>query len=265
MCKCVLDDQPLGRGLGRFVFEYLADAHERNVFSDAHTALTALADFDSDLAQRWAQLLSEPQPGLTIQMFDPQAEAEEREMPADGEAMARSVLAGCRHKLLGCRLESLRALRKGFTEHIDLRLQLAALTSAELLHMMRGKTEVSSADLLCCFLWPDLISSVAVEEAAGFSAIGSEVPRYLRELIPSLSGDQRLHLLEWCTALTALPCGGLKDQINLKLFLGADEEDLPNVHTCTHELHLPAYRNREQLRTKLLQAVEHRHDGFLIQ
>ncbi len=51
----------------------------------------------------------------------------------------------------------------------------------------------------------------------------------------------------------------------LRLYAEAGENDLPNVHTCTHEVHLPAYRSREQLREKLLKAVEHRHDGFHIE
>ena len=38
-----------------------------------------------------------------------------------------------------------------------------------------------------------------------------------------------------------------------------------NVHTCTHEIHLPAYASLEVLRAKLLLAVAHRHDGFQIE
>jgi hypothetical protein len=34
MSKAVVDGHPLGRGLGRFLFEYLADTHERRVFCD---------------------------------------------------------------------------------------------------------------------------------------------------------------------------------------------------------------------------------------
>ena len=45
----------------------------------------------------------------------------------------------------------------------------------------------------------------------------------------------------------------------------ADAGDLPLVHTCSHEVRLPAYPSREVLRAKLMQAVEHRHDGFNIE
>ena len=165
----------------------------------------------------------------------------------------------------------MRALVRGFTETVDLQTQLGALSSVELLRMLRGNTELSSQELLDCFTWPDLGSSVSAEAQAGFAAIGSACPRYLREIILDESPETglgslgRMRLLEWSTALTALPCGGLKDPITLKLYEGADEHDLPNVHTCTHEVHLPPYATREQLRAKLLLAVEHRHDGFQIE
>ena len=209
--------------------------------------------------------------GLTLDLFDP--EAEDDELDATTEAFGRAIIAGCRNRLLTCRAASLEALRKGFADHaltsIDLTVQLGALSSAELLLMLRGKTEVSSADLLECFEWPSTGSVAAVQ--AGFEEVGSEVPRYLREMIEDESPETglnaltRLHLLEWATALTALPCGGLKDPIKLKLWAEADDGDLPNVHTCTHEVHLPAYSSRELLQAKLLQAVEHRHDGFMIE
>ena len=168
---------------------------------------------------------------------------------------------------------SLEALRKGFAEHaltgIDLTVQLGALSSPELLLMLRGKTEISSIDLLGCFEWPSPDSIAAAQ--AGFEAVGSEAPHYLREIIldespdGALTAEQRLNLLEWATALTALPCGGLKEPIKLELYEGATDLDLPQVHTCTHEVHLPAYSCREKLRAKLLMAVEHRHDGFQIE
>jgi len=270
LCKCVLEEMPIGRGLGQFVFDFLADAHERRVFSDVRLALSALADFDPDLAQRWAQLLVEPAPFLTLDYFDPNADGEE--LDATTADMERAVLAGCRSKLLTCREASLRALRAGFIETVDLQVQLGALTAAELLRMMRGNTELSRDELLKCFQWPDLPgATVGMQEHAGFAQVGSDCPRFLREVIlddsteNGLSNAERLHLLEWCTALTALPCNGLKEPILLKHYPERGANDLPNVHTCTQEVHLPPYESREQLRSKLLKAVEHRHDGFQIE
>ena len=45
--------------------------------------------------------------------------------------------------------------------------------------------------------------------------------------------------------MAALPCGGLKQPIELRLWIDRGDEDLPNVHTCTHEIHLPAYSSAE--------------------
>lgn len=264
MCKCVLDDQPLGRGLGRFLYEYLANTQER-VFRDASSALSALADYDPDLAACWARLLSKPVAGLTLDLFDDGAPIDV-EIAPNQEAFGSAVLAGCRRRLLTCREPSLRALRSGFVEYVDLQIQLAALSSAELLRMLRGITELTMTDLLGCFQIP---STLTASMEAGFA--DCTVPTFLRELIMDedesigLSSVERLHLLEWCTALTALPCGGLKDPIVVRLFEGADDHDLPVVHTCTHELHLPAYTSRQTLQAKLMQAVEHRNDGFHIE
>ena len=260
MCKCIMDDQPLGRGLGRFLFEFISDAHERRVFKTPERALAALADFDPDLTQRWGQLLKEPQPGLPLHLFDPEAVGGDTELPASHEAMASAVIAGCRHKLLGCRERSLRALRDGFIEHVDLRIQLGALSSTELLLMVRGYVELSAMDLLNCFNWPKHASPPLMEQALFLQQIILDESPEL-----ALSSEQRLHVLEWATALTALPCNGLAVPISLKLLEGASVDMLPAVHTCTHEVHVPAYHSREQLRDKLLKAVEHRHDGFQIQ
>ena len=272
MCKCLLDDQPIGAGLGRFVFEYIADTHETRVFQNPLAALGALADFDPTLAQQWAKLLSEPIEMLTLDMFDEDAICRDDEyLPATEEAVGSAIIAGCRSRLLTKRERSLQALRAGFTEHgdTDLRIHLGIFSSDELVRMLRGNTELSAADLSGCFEWPDQAASAA--EAAGFETVGSEVPRFLREIIEdeqpetALSSEVRLHILEWATALTALPCGGLKDPILLRLYDQAGDNDLPNVHTCTHEVHLPAYSSRMQLKEKLLRAVEHRHDGFHIE
>lgn len=134
---------------------------------------------------------------------------------------------------------------------------------------MRGHVSVSPLDLLGCFDFPD---DGDPTDECGFLAAGSMAPAYLRELIlepdeaAGFTADERGQLLTWCTALAALPCGGLKKKISLRHFPGRSDDDLPNVHTCTPELHLPAYTSRARLRQKLRTAfIEHGADGFLIQ
>ena len=100
-------------------------------------------------------------------MFDETA-GDDTELPATAEALGGAIVAGCRHRLLGCREASLKAMRDGFTEHVDLRIQLGAFSSAEMRLLLRGNTRLSAADLLGCFRMPDssLSAQAAAEEAA---------------------------------------------------------------------------------------------------
>ena len=122
----------------------------------SHCARGALADFDppSWRSQRWANLLVEPQEGLTLEIFDETVD-DDNELPATAEAFGTAIVAGCRHRLLSCREASPRAMRDGFTEHADLRIQLDALSSADMQLLLCGNTRMSAADLLGCFRMPD--------------------------------------------------------------------------------------------------------------
>ena len=124
---------------------------------------------------------------------------------------------------------------------------------------------LSAAELLDCFVLPSTSEAEAL--AAGFSVVESSVPNYFEALLRDdscLDEARRLQLLTWCTALTALPVGGLREnKIRLRLY-GPDEDDvtLPETHTCTRELHLPNYSSADTLGKKLLLALDHAADGF---
>ena len=145
----------------------------------------------------------------------------------------------------------------------DLQVQLAAFESSELVLMLQGKRSLSTLDLCGCFCLP---SSWSAEEAdeAGFGE--SAVPAYFEALLMDeemFDDGRRLQIFQWCTALGALPFGGLRDnKIKLRLYEGSDDATLPETHTCTHELHLPSYSSPEQLRDRLLLALSHIDDGF---
>ena len=59
LLKSVLDNHPTGAGLGRFLFEFLSDSHDRRVFVAARPreAVAALADYDAPLAASWLRVL----------------------------------------------------------------------------------------------------------------------------------------------------------------------------------------------------------------
>ena len=119
-------------------------------------------------------------------------------------------------------------------------MQLAALGSAEeLALLLQGKQTLSTSELLECFVLP----SASEEETsqAGFAAAGSKVPEHFASLLQDetvFDEPRRVALLRWCTALHALPIGGLKDdRVRIKLY-GAEPDDstLPETHTCTREV-----------------------------
>ena len=135
LLKSIIDDHPTG-GFSRFVFEFLADSHERRVFlpSQPLEALRALEDFNPELAKQWRRCVlemgDEELSHLTLEQFEPSL--------GDGVVtranVAEVVVAGCRRKLLLERQEELEALRRGFTfdsrgSHLprgmDLEMQLA--------------------------------------------------------------------------------------------------------------------------------------------
>ena len=264
LLKAIVDDHPIGAGLAPFVLEWLVDAHERRVFCSVEAALAQLRRFDARLAQSW-ELLLQAEPVvlavLTLTDFAPHYVGADSDAPLSAATVGAAVLAGCRARLLDCRAASLAVLRDGFSGGLDLQLQLAPFLPNELIYMSQGKASLSTAELLGCFDWP-----FAASAAAGFgeAELRCDTPAHLRAVL----GDEerfpealRVQLFEWCTARSALPAAGLKEKIRLRHY-DVGTANLPEVHTCTSELHLPPYASAEQLRGRLLLALEHRGDGF---
>ena len=271
LLKCVLDDQPIAGGLSRVVLDFLVFGHEAPSLTEVAPALDALADCDGDLADAWRVLVDDPsglsELGITFDAFDggaAPARADERVTPANvGEA----VLHGCRARLLGARRTAFEALRRGFLGVEDLQVQLAAVGLEGLRGALQGRRSLSAEELLDCFELPR--ASEPEAHAAGFAAVGSPVDGYFEAVIRGEGGlgefgeAERLALLQWCTALGALPAGGLEDKIRLRLYgPEPDDETLPETHTCTRELHLPNYSCPSVLREKLLLALSHGATGF---
>ena len=264
LLKAIVDDHPIGAGLAPFVLEWLVDAHERRVFCSVEAALAQLRRFDARLAQSW-ELLLQAEPAvlavLTLGDFAPHHVGAGSDAPLSAATVGAAVLAGCRARLLDCRAASLAALRDGFSGDLDLQLQLAPFRPNELVYMSQGKASLSTAELLRCFDWP-----FAASAAAGFGEgeHRCDTPAHLRAVLGDEQGFPealRVQLFEWCTARSALPAAGLKEKIRLRHY-DVGTANLPEVHTCTSELHLPPYASAEQLRERLLLALEHRGDGF---
>ena len=60
-----------------------------------------------------------------------------------------------------------------------------------------------------------------------------------------------------------MPVGGFK-QHPIKIRRTVNKDGLPVAHTCSYELDLPEYENKEKLREKLLKAIFDGAEGFYI-
>ena len=268
IAKSIVDDHPLGHGFCGFVLDFLVHGDESEALRDVAVAIDALAGYDRALADSWRALLELDHAqiadlGMTVDDFDGTAAAD---VPVTTHNLPEAVLLGCAGRLLGARRASFDALRRGFLRCEDLTVQLAALGPPQTLSLiLQGKRELSTDDLLGCFLLP--AASREEETAAGFTAVDSRVAEWFEALLcnaETFGPERRLAMLRWCTALSALPVGGMHEtRVRLRLYgEELDDESLPETHTCTRELHLPNYSTPAVLQAKLLLALEHVDDGF---
>ena len=108
LLKCVLDDQPVGRGMAKFVFDFLVHNEEAMALRSVDAALDALAEYDSALAASWRALLQDPsmldELSLSLDAFE---DGTTRDDAADTAVthgnLEAAILAGCRHRLLETR------------------------------------------------------------------------------------------------------------------------------------------------------------------
>ena len=71
-----------------------------------------------------------------------------------------------------------------------------------------------------------------------------------------MTEDQKKNFLEFCTGSDRCPVGGLQ---RLKLTItknGPDSNRLPSAHTCFNVLLLPEYSSIDNLKERLMKALE---------
>ncbi|OHT14101.1 ubiquitin-protein ligase [Tritrichomonas foetus] len=105
--------------------------------------------------------------------------------------------------------------------------------------------------------WGALVTVAKYKD--GLEATSDEV-RWFWEVFWELSSDEKLKFLKFTTGADRAPFGGL-GKIRIKFRKGGKHDKLPVAHTCFNMLFLPRYRSREELREKLLLALEY-SEGF---
>ena len=286
LAKSIIDEKPIGRGLSRFVFEFLIDETSRTfdtskpIDQQARVALSALQDFDAELARQYSEVLHGDlvEGAHIIGEFAPNRD--DADLPVTKHNRAEVIVSGCKYLLWEYREDALLALRTGFStrevcckQPIDLRLPLQRFFTADLQLLVQGQDAgVSTADLISSIEWPR--EGMLTVYEAGFPHQSNTIA-LLREIMDDeevFNTQRRAAFLQWATARHVLPAGGLDATSNGKIKLrcnrdaasGYDEArwGLPTVKTCVAELWLPSFSRREVLQGKLLLAIDNCGSGF---
>lgn len=85
--------------------------------------------------------------------------------------------------------------------------------------------------------------------------------KWFWEVIHELDEDLKRKFLKFTTGSDRSPLRGLGELNMIIMVQGLDDTRLPSAHTCFNHLILPQYSSKEQLKTKLLKAIEN-HEGF---
>lgn len=89
----------------------------------------------------------------------------------------------------------------------------------------------------------------------------SPVIKMFFKVLKSWDNEKLSKLLNFMTGSSRIPANGFKEFVEitgfpLKIAAGGDENCLPQTHTCFNTMDLPSYTNEEDLRNKLLLAIQ---------
>ena len=159
------------------------------------------------------------------------------------------------HRLTRSILPQTNAFLRGFSELVP--PSLVSLFSPEELELLiAGLPEIDIADLK------------KNTDYAGYRPT-DEAIQWFWQAVESFDAGDRARLLMFVTGTSKVPLGGfkaLRGQRGPQKFTiqkaGGDLESLPASHTCFNQLDLPAYRDYDTLREKLLIALRECGEGF---
>ncbi|KAJ1439350.1 hypothetical protein B484DRAFT_323607 [Ochromonadaceae sp. CCMP2298] len=158
--------------------------------------------------------------------------------------------------------------------------RMTAGIRAQIDSFLQGFYDLVPAELICIFSPAELellicgLPDVHVEELQVNTdyhqyKASDEVIVWFWEALTSFNREERASFLQFVTGTSKVPLGGFA---NLQGMRGTqrfsihkaygDAGLLPTAHTCFNQLDLPAYSTRDELREKLLMAINEGSEGF---
>lgn len=138
----------------------------------------------------------------------------------------------------------LNAIREGFFSIFPEANVRQHVRAADLRALIRGQSFIDI---------DDLFAESTIFISAGQSA-------WLREVLTSFTQDERRQFLKFVTNMEQLPVGGFKHvnpKITIRPNLAPGMHLLPRVYLCQNLLMLPTYRSAQEMRERLLTAIQY--------
>lgn len=231
LCKCLLDGRTVPASFAPSLIKFLL-----GIDPD----ITDVEAYDRSLASSYRKILLLPdieEHGLDFGDADPSKGG-----TLVTDANKRSYIDKLVQKVLvKDRSVGLEALREGFYSLPGLEDECRNIAPEDL------------ASILCGV--PRLDFDIIDRQLVFVGFLDNTTPHLLREVLLELNEQELRRFLRLSTSLAAVPINGLEKKISIRRL--PKSERLPVGHTCSHELDLPDYQDKELLRFKLLMAISH--------
>jgi hypothetical protein len=154
------------------------------------------------------------------------------------------------HALYDCTAGAAQAFLAGLTIHFKGKTVVEMCTPEDLEELLCGTRDVGDLSLLRLHT---TYRGILTDE--------HPCAQWLWEILSDLAMVQQRRFLQFVTGSDRVPVGGIQNVRLVVQSTGQDPSALPAAHTCFNTLDLPVYPTKEQLRERLLVALEHA-EGF---
>ena len=250
LLKCIVENRPLPLRLNVSVLKYLVGVEP---------TMQDLESFDKTMAHSLKRLMMMSKEDLEASDLDFSEFPVDFMVANDATLSAttpvttinvhRYVQLKIKYELVGKREKNLSFVKKGFMSASLLEPHLRLLSATEIMMLLCGQQHLHPTAL---------IQSLDFQ---GFPPT-SNTPRFLAQIIQSLSQNNLRRFLRLCTGGVSIPINGLSRKI--KVLGTPDTSRLPVGHGCVYQLDLPDYNDLEVLRERMALAFAHVNDGFHI-
>eukprot|EP00929_Paragymnodinium_shiwhaense_P022219 TRINITY_DN14246_c0_g1_i4.p1 TRINITY_DN14246_c0_g1~~TRINITY_DN14246_c0_g1_i4.p1 ORF type:complete len:4294 (+),score=1135.69 TRINITY_DN14246_c0_g1_i4:102-12983(+) len=177
-----------------------------------------------------------------------------RSIPVTDENKREYVQLMCEHKMTKSVSKQINAFLEGFHELIPPQL-ISIFDDKELELLISGLPDIDMEDLH------------HNTEYHNYTEASPQI-QWFWKVMSELTKEQKGWFLMFVTGTSQVPLEGFKGLIGMRgpqkfsIHRAEGGDRLPSAHTCFNQLDLPEYESEDQLRRKVVQAINEAHEGF---